>query len=222
MSDSPNVRPAPCSSCLRETAHATLHSLAIRDEQFMEEHALIQCRGCGTPSLREATFWYEDERWGEPRYYPSPLSRRLPLWVIALQLGATRDKSAGRIGDFLCEVYEAVRARHYWLAAMGIRAILENVMIAKVGDLGTFAAKLDAFQKAGFISVIGHDSMRAVLDVGDAAIHRLHAPSEEDLNIAMDVLEGVLAPIYSHMDASERLAARTPKRPSRTQPKESP
>jgi hypothetical protein len=95
---------------------------------------------------------------------------------------------------------------------MGIRALLEQVMIAKIGDVGGFDKKLDAFQKAGFISLIQRDAMRATLDVGDAAMHRAFEPDGKELNTALDIVEGVMSAIYSHREAAEKLADRIPPR----------
>ncbi|WP_375166584.1 DUF4145 domain-containing protein [Bradyrhizobium sp. USDA 4532] len=55
---------------------------------------------------------------------------------------------------------------------MGIRSALEQIMIFKIGDKGSFNKNLDAFQQGGFISALQREAMRATLDVGDAAMHR--------------------------------------------------
>ena len=54
--------------------------------------------------------------------------------------------------------------------------------------------------------------MRATLDVGDAAMHRGFVPSETDLTLALDIVEGVLAPIYDHRTEAEKMADRVPPR----------
>jgi len=71
---------------------------------------------------------------------------------------------------------------------------------------------LDAFQNGGSISAIQRDAMRATLDVGDAAMHRAFLPSEQDLTLALDIIEGVLAPIYDHRTEAEKMADRVPPR----------
>ena len=96
---------------------------------------------------------------------------------------------------------------------MGIRALLEQVMILKVGDHRSFDKNLDEFQNAGYLSLLQRDAMRATLDVGHAAMHRAFKPTEEDLKVALDVVEGVLAPIFAHKEAAEKLADRVPPRP---------
>lgn len=64
-------------------------------------------------------------------------------------------------------------------------------MVAKVGDQGSFTNHLNAFQNAGYISLIQRDALRTILDVGDAATHRSFKPTIDDLNTALDVAPGV-------------------------------
>jgi hypothetical protein len=146
----------------------------------------------------------------EHRFYPSPVSRKLPNWAIfRLTLG---DKKETNLGSLLKEVYQAVDGGQHRLAAMGIRALLEQVMIMKVRDRRTFDEKLDEFQKQGYVSLIQRDTMRTTLDVGDATIHRAFKPTEQDLKVALDIVEGVFAPIFGHMEAAEKLAHNIPPR----------
>jgi Domain of unknown function (DUF4145) len=130
------------------------------------------------------------------------------LWSI----GLGREKGESAIGAVMMEVYQAVDGGQYRLAAMGIRALLEQVMIQKVGDLKTFDMKLDEFQAKGYISVIQRDALQATLEVGHAAMHRAFVPTEKDLSVAMDIVEGVLAPIYEHRLEAEKMADRVPPR----------
>ena len=108
------------------------------------------------------------------------------------------------------EVYEAVRGGQHRLAVMGIRAILENVMVANVGDQGSFAANLDAFSKGGYISLVQRDAMADILDAGHAAMHRSYKPSVADLNTALDIAEGIVSAIYVHAEKAKSVASRVP------------
>jgi hypothetical protein len=145
-------------------------------------------------------------------YYPSPVSRKEPDWLAWLALGIDHTEKESKLGGLLQEIYQAVDGGQHRLAAMGIRALLEQVMILKVGDLGTFDQKLDDFQKKGYISLLQRDAMRATLDVGDAAMHRAFRPTEQELKVALDVVEGVFSPIFGHKEAAEKLADRVPPR----------
>jgi hypothetical protein len=98
---------------------------------------------------------------------------------------------------------------------MGIRALLEQVLIIKIGDIGGFNDKLDAFEKDGFISVIQRDAMRATLDVGDAAMHRAFVPEIRELNTCLDIVEGIMSVIYWHHKEAERISEVVPARKAR-------
>jgi hypothetical protein len=88
-------------------------------------------------------------------------------------------------------------------------------MVFKVGDLGSFEKQLNAFQEAGYISFIQRDAMKATLEVGHATMHRAFKPTEEDLKVALDIVEGIMAPLYAHHTAAEKMAERIPPRPPR-------
>jgi len=129
--------------------------------------------------------------------------------------GSKNDDAA--LGLLLHEIYQAVHGGQYRLAAMGIRALLEQIMVSKVGDLGSFEKQLDAFEKAGYISFIQRDAMKATLEVGHAAMHRAYEPTEEDVKVALDIVEGVMAPLYHHQSKAEKMVDRVPPRPPRKQ-----
>lgn len=199
---------APCSKCVRETSHEVLFETHQADDDFNYAYVMICCRGCDTISMGIQSRYIDGSV--EHEYYPSPVSRQQPRWLLYMRLGL--DTTEERIGDLIFEVYRAVDAKQYRLAAMGIRAALEQIMILKIGDLGTFAKNLNAFQNGGFISSIQRDAMRATLDVGDAAMHRGYSPKEQDLRIALDVLDGVCSPIFGHGDEAKGMSRRVPPR----------
>jgi hypothetical protein len=211
VTDSTDVIQAPCSTCLGKTRHTVLFQKARQDEECIEKSALIECCGCGRISMGWQRIWTSSFGEVDDEFYPAPITRPRPRWVLELVLGFYgKDKQA--IGGILAEVYQAIANGQRRLAAMGIRAALEQVMIATVGDLRTFDEKLDAFQNAGYISLVQRDAMRATLNVGDAAMHRGHLPSDEDLNLALDIVEGVFAPIFVHKDRAQKLGDAVPPR----------
>jgi Domain of unknown function (DUF4145) len=202
---------APCSSCVRETTHKVLHERSVHEEDRITTYAMLECAGCRTISLGELVRFIPNGE-VERSYYPSPIKRNRPNWVFSLAIGLVGKTDEEAIGGLLHEVYSAVAAGQYRLAAMGIRAALEQAMIARVGDLPSFDKKLNAFQEGGYISAIQRDALRATIDVGDAAMHRGFRPTEKELNTALDIVEGVFAAMYGHKDAADTLADRVPPR----------
>lgn len=211
MAEGAKVAHAPCSSCVRKTRHDILFETHQQDEETNDTYVMMSCGGCSTISMGHQRLWINDGSI-DHKYYPSPVSRKMPTWMFFWSIGLGKGKGDAAIGAVMMEVYQAVDGGQYRLAAMGIRALLEQVMIQKVGDLKTFDMKLDEFQKQGYISVIQRDAMQTTLEVGHATMHRGFVPDEKDLTLALDIVEGVLAPIYEHRTEAEKMADRVPPR----------
>jgi hypothetical protein len=200
---------APCSRCLGETEHRILHFVGRQEEDTVGGFSLLECAGCKSIVLREHWRWIHDGTQGV-RYYPSPASRRAPKWAFQLTYGI--DQNASAIGELLEEVYQAVRGGQYRLAVMGVRALIEQVLIDKVGDQGTFAKNLEAFHAADYISLVQRDALTEILDAGHAVIHRKYKPTEDDLETALDIVEGIIAAVYFHGEAAKNVGERVPPR----------
>ena len=205
--------PAPCSSCLKETAHRVLFEEARHDEDRIETFGMLSCAGCGTISLGVQTRLLPNGEL-EYRYYPSPVSRKVPTWSFLMRLGLVGGEGEEVIGDLLHEIHQAVSGDMHRLAAMGIRALIEQLMISKVGDRGSFAKNLGAFYEQRYISLPQHDAIKALVEAGHAVIHRSFKPTADDLNLALDIVEGILAAIYEHSPHAARLSDRVPPRPN--------
>jgi hypothetical protein len=193
---------APCSVCIGSTSHEVVHDVSWHTEDGYETNATLQCGGCGTVCLGK--FFRDVNGDVDAKYYPSPVSRRKPPWIYNLE-----DQN---LGDLLGEIYAAVDGGQHRLAAMGIRALLEQVMVVKAGDEGTFEKNIDKFQEMGFISLIQRDAMKETIEVGHGAIHRAFAPNEKELNKSLDIVEGIMAAVFDHIKAAGTLANRVPPR----------
>jgi Domain of unknown function (DUF4145) len=184
---------APCSNCLTGTSHNILHSLERDVEGMVDDDGtcavelfqLIECAGCGRISFAHSTpnpgfdEQSDDEHARDEYYvdyYPSPVSRKKPRWAepkfVFLGSGLTYELS-----KLLSEIYEAVWAGQHRLASMGIRALLEQAMIDKVGDRGSFSRNLEAFCEKGFISEFQRNAMGTILNAGHASTHRMFEPT---------------------------------------------
>lgn len=201
--------PAPCSVCLHETRHNVLHEASSRSEDRINTYVMLECCGCKNICLSEQVIFTDD---GEKEicFYPSPVSRKEPSWLLRLIVGKNAD-----LAGLLHEIYQAVHGGQYRLAAMGIRALLEQVMVSKVGDQGSFGGNLDAVHDGGYISLIQRDALNNILQIGHGAMHRAFRPTEDDLKLALDIIEGVMAPMYHHQFAAQEIAERVPPQPRR-------
>ena len=95
---------------------------------------------------------------------------------------------------------------------MGIRALLEQIMIAKVGDHRSFAKNLQEFEAAGYVSSKQKERLETILEAGHATIHRSFLPSKVDLVALVDIAESVIETTYLHDSQVKELRKRIPPR----------
>jgi hypothetical protein len=198
---------APCSHCLRQTHQNVRHSFEqALDEfgDFIEVYQLLECAGCHSISLANYSFGDSRECYRK-RYYPNPAKRKAPPWREELPLG----------GGLLDEIYEAAGGGQCRLAVLGIRTLLERMMISKVGDHGSFEKNINAFCERGYISTVQRDDMGGIVEVGHATMHRSFNPNEGDVSTALDITENILSAIYVNGEAAARVADRVPPRSPR-------
>jgi hypothetical protein len=200
---------APCVECSKETLHQVAHIIAVGDSRKYET---LQCRGCNKVSLKETK-----RRAGGKQtevYYPAFLryKRSRPSWTGILSLCFTGAEEADKLDDLVLETYSAVEHNLLKLAVMGIRSVLEHIMVLKIEDKGFFSKNLSAFAEAGYISVKQYDALQTILDAGHAVTHRSFQPDQDDVDTALGVMEGVIESIYAHDDGIRKLAEKIPER----------
>lgn len=201
-----------CNSCNQETNHGVAHSIqqTWQDDEYDERcrYLMLQCLGCESVKLQ--SLWSSNGCDEVQSSYPPPTFRRPPKWLFQwrMQFGL---QEAYEVGLFQ-EIYTALQNAQPRLAAMGVRALLERVMVSKVGDLGSFPKHLNAFEQAGYVSTVQAKRIATVLDVGHAAIHRGFTPNKDDLIILVDILEHVLESIYVHDELVKSAGSRVPPR----------
>jgi uncharacterized protein DUF4145 len=81
---------------------------------------------------------------------------------------------------------------------MGIRSLLEHIMISKVGDNGNFMKNLQEFEKNGFISHLQKQRIETILEASHAIIHRSFTPSCDELIILIYFAESLIDSICLH------------------------
>jgi len=216
---------AHCNSCLRKTNHSLLHkeeqpwSEEFEDNQFIsgvEAFNMIKCCGCDSVKLMHNSWCSEivDES-GQPyietNYYPPAISRAEPKWLsdVVGPLSSSKDLF---IVELFREIYSALHNNSLRLAVMGIRALIEHLMIREVKDNGSFKKNIEAFQNAGYLSKNQRETIEPILEAGHAAIHRGYEPSPEDVLTVIEVTESLVETIYVHSEKASKLKARVPGR----------
>lgn len=203
---------AHCNNCQGERNHEILfeeQTYWSHDESGFcgkDLYEMLKCSGCDCIILRH-TSWFSEDPGSVVTIYPPSAFRREPGWI---------DEMSGRSSDLvrtlLKEIYVGVQNDMKMIATMGVRALLEYVMVDSVGDQGAFTKNLKEFQGQGFISSKQEEILEAVLEAGHATIHRAYQPSYEDLHTCIDIAESVLQTVYVHPDKATELKSRVPKR----------
>jgi hypothetical protein len=182
------------------------------------EFSILKCLGCGTVyfrtySLCSENFNYEED--GETtltpeiEFWPVPLKLRISIYqLFSLPEGINR---------LLGEVHQAINNKLHSLAAMGIRSVLEQIIIDRVGDQGTFIKNVDEFQRAGYLSVRQRNQLESLLEAGHAATHRGWQPDDDDISVLWDITDHVIDSVYVHNERASRLEKKLPirQRPKR-------
>jgi len=188
---------------------------------FTDEYDLLKCCGCDSVQLRHKSLNSEDydhqtgQHFVTTRYYPPPSFRKPPKWLSDLTFVCDFDSS---IEDLIREIYIALQNDGPRLAVMGIRALLETVMIDKVTDQGTFAKNLSAFEKEGFISPKQRSVLEPVLEAGHATMHRSYKPKKKEVALLMDITENIIETIYVNEYRARGLTNKFPPRKKQTYP----
>ena len=175
---------------------------------------MFECCGCQEVTVRQRIDFSEAEPGNFViHFYPTRIARHLPQW---------KSKLSKDMVSLLEEVYSALHADSRRLAMMGARALIDMVMIDKVGDKRTFADKLNALHNNGLVSSKHRQVLKAAFDVGSAAIHRGHRSDSKQVQLVMDIVENLLqTTILQSVDQELQNATPKRKRITKSPPKNS-
>jgi hypothetical protein len=207
---------AQCNECGGERNHSILHSEKTSwssDEDGTsgsDTYDMLRCLGCDNIKLLHTSRFSED---GSPtiNYFPPAIFRKQPEWLNELFANVAATEEAF-VYALLLEIYSALQNNQPHLAAMGIRSLLERIMIAKVGDRGTFSNNISEFEAKGFVSHIQRERLETILEAGHATIHRSFTPSHTDLITLVNITESIVETVFLHEEQVARLRKRVPTR----------
>ncbi len=204
-----------CNSCSRETNHQILATRKRKIEGYDERvgdllwedtFEMLECCGCETISMRLSS-WFEPTEKTDVTHFPPAVSRRPPPWSESLPK---------KLNALLGEVYASLHIDSRRLAMMGARALIDMLMLEKVGDVGSFVQKLEALERQGLIGKKNREVLAVALDAGNAAAHRGHKASKAEVDAVMDIVENVLQAVYQLEPLSKSIKKSIPPRKTKT------
>lgn len=196
-----SVTKAHCNTCGGNRNHEVLHSekTSWQDDKSpvsgTDTYETLKCSGCEGIKLRH-TSWFSEDDDAKVNYFPPAIFRRTPDWFPTLWLELQFDDEF--VEDLLKEIYVALQNNLPRIATMGVRALLEQIMISKGEDQGTFAKNIAKFEELGHVSKIQRVRLEAILDAGHAAMHRAYKPKVGEVITLLDITEHIVESVFLH------------------------
>jgi hypothetical protein len=97
---------------------------------------------------------------------------------------------------------------------MGIRALIEHIMIEQIGDSGGIGSNVDRFVAEGYIAPKSEALFREhLIESGHAAMHRAYFPKPSDISALLDITESLIETVYVHPHQTklQKIPPRKPK-----------
>lgn len=205
-----------CRVCQRETGHVTLATGRVEGSEKHERtghnsyyvrsrqsFAVLQCRDCKSttycletlnlrnPQLMQLTCDRERE------YFPPLPKRTRPEWLSNLQDGYQ---------FILGEVYQAIDNSLFFLASTGTRTAVDQLIVEKIGDAGSFPQKIQKLVEEKIIDETEGEILIALIDAGSASAHRSYKPTLENMDRMMEILEAIFRKLLIEPERKKELA----------------
>lgn len=199
-----------CNECSHETNHKELvshrreHNENIGDQIVTAYEALeiIQCLGCESIKVRRMIERTDSDQ-SEITYFPPADWRRAPSWI---------SKAPTHIHALLSQVYSAMCIGWNRLAALGTRAVIDDIILDEIGDQGSFQNKLRKLVENDLMSQQEVELIGAALEPGHAAMHRGLEPEDHVMEMVVDVVESLVRKVYVLRAYPQLILDETPER----------
>ena len=197
-----------CPFCRKATKLQTLASDRFHEDlgytDYTTTTSLLKCETCNHASVHAVYInsddchrFYDDEGQEQAIYFesrfhvpPSP-TREDPDWTSRLEM-----KSETAFKD-LVAIYRAIDCRSYKLAAMGIRSLFEVIAHEDGASSALpFNKKLDKLEELERITSEERVGLHALVESGNAAVHRKWNPESVDIALLLTILESYIHTFY--------------------------
>jgi hypothetical protein len=182
----------------------------------LDQYQIIKCQGCDRVSFRLISNGEYKNGTESVEIYPAEIIRQKPKWLGVFTFGV-KLKGDGiefdKKHEYLNEIYLAINNGCNRLAILGIRSLLEHVMIESIGsDKGGFQKNLEAFQSGGHISAVQKNTLMDILELGHAVTHRSYRPKYQEVEVFLDIVEHCIQAIYIHSTKAQNIKIAIPPR----------
>jgi hypothetical protein len=216
-----------CSICRGYTNQKVLFekSTDVGDEDWWEsnKYQVIQCEGCDKVSYRtlhndiqqNQHADYEDP-WTQ-EVYPKRSIDSLPIKILL--------NTPNNVRRIYRETIDAFNNDQYILCTAGLRAIIEGICNEKSitkGEVVNTAGvkkmskgldgKIEGLCTSGFLTKTNAETLHELRFIGNEAVHELASPSDEELKLAIGIIEHTIENIYELQHKAKKLKSEKAKR----------
>jgi len=204
-----------CSECKRATNHLVEASFDTAGTEtdyeggwsidWSDHHQVVRCQGCDTVSFRQTSWFSEGDDEPSVRLYPVRT-----VDTIASQSFLNLPPALKRIYG---EVVDCYNNGNLTLCAAGLRAIVEGVCadrlvvdgpvevplsggLTKTERRKSLDGKIAGLHEKGLLTQDSAATLHDLRFLGNDAVHELKRPSEEDLKLAIEIIEHTLHQLY--------------------------
>lgn len=191
-----------CVRCTGKTAHMVVTALDVRGSEGEFDwhtcHQIVQCMGCKSVSYRVASSnseEYSHDRDGNFIYEET--EKLYPPRLEGIKgLGDDIHYLPQKVRQIYEETLTALSAQAPVLAAIGLRALVETVCKEKEADGSDLFKKLDSLVAKQVLTPMSAGILHKIRTLGNAAAHEVKPHTEEQLGLAMDIVEHLLKDVF--------------------------
>jgi Domain of unknown function (DUF4145) len=209
-----------CASCgHRSTKHRVLYEKENNmldedgEEPYAEYHRLVECMGCETIKYVTSTvdfFDPESKESGLKVYPDAPSTLQRPLAISMDE--AIGDDGKALIPESVWKMYKetinALNAGSRTLAAGGLRAMVEGICLNNAIKGRNLQEKIDELAMQNLLTKTQAELLHEERYLGNAALHELATPSNQDIEDGLGIVEGLINTIYILPSKAKRLKER--------------
>jgi hypothetical protein len=196
----------PCSRCSGKTYHIVMQSVEVSGYEdfglgnffaWNDTFQIIQCLGCKTISFRHINTNSEDvyqvshnecENVINESLYPSRVEGRRTLedtHFLPYKVRLIYEETVSSLSNHL-----------HIMTGVGLRAVIETVCNDKAAVGKNLNEKIDDLVKKNMLTQDGAEILHKLRNIGNKAAHEVEPHSEDQLILAMDVVEHLLTGAY--------------------------
>lgn len=193
-----------CPQCMFKTNHTKLHEEKIGakekndyDIYWYRKFLMIKCDGCDNIQFKTE---YHDENMfdyfnGREHYYTEDFY--YPHFTESHQIIDFYEMIPNKIQNVYVETVEAIKVRAYLLAGVGLRAVIEAVVLEQNINGRNLEEKINNLLINKFITERDANRLHSIRFLGNDAVHEMEIPSEKKIKIALKIVEQLLINLYT-------------------------